>query len=141
MIKITLNLFKEITNWVKFCNLAFMRGLNWKRSQQERVLRKRIKKFHEHWYHFHTENGDKIHDPIWVDFIGLKGFYTFLKNSKTTKWETRHKVKYSPNKNKGYYRDKKPNKNQLSSGTREKDNMAFRKMWKEWKENDYYEPD
>lgn len=110
-----------------------MRGIEWKRYQHDRILKKRLRELHSRWYCFTTENGDMIQNPIWSDFIGLKGFYFFLRRGTTNKWDTRYAVKYSPNKAKGYYRDRKPNKHNLSYGTREKDRVLFMKIINEYR--------
>lgn len=47
------------------------------------------------------------------------------KSYSTDKWDSKHKVKYSPNKSKGYWRYK-------SKNTREYDKKEFLKILKEY---------
>ena len=105
-----------------------MRTRDWRRFQEEKIYLRRIKKFFRRWWHFHTPNGDRIVDPIWVDFIGLKDFF-FYKSGTTRKDDSKYKVKYSPNNNSSYYRDLK--KKGKSCGIREKDKVLFRKIIKD----------
>lgn len=111
-----------------------MRSRDYRRFQEERVLIKRIKKFCKRWYNFRTENGDEIQHPKWVDFIGINEF-NFYKCDKTSYSDSRYNVKYSPNKNSGYYRDRKPRSG--SYGTRETDRILFENMVKEYYEEKY----
>ena len=73
-----------------------MRTRDWRRFQEEKIFRRRIKQFCRRWYYFHTANGDKIKNPMWVDFIGLPD-YNFYKTGTTKNYDTKRKVKYSPN--------------------------------------------
>ena len=109
-----------------------MRTRDWRKFQEERVLRNRIKKFCRRWYHFRTANGERILHPNWTDFVGLKEFFLY-KNHSTTRIDSRYKVKYSPNRSFSYYRDRKPKKG-FSFGIREKDKEFTRELI-----NEYYE--
>jgi len=112
-----------------------MRTRDWRRFQEEKIYLRRIKKFCRRGWYFHTANGDRITNPIWVDFIGLQDFF-FYKSGTTRKHDTRHNVKYSPNRTNSYYRDNKRKGN--SYGLREKDKELFRKLLEdELRENDY----
>jgi len=103
-----------------------MRTRDWRRFQEEKTYRRRIKKFFRgKWWYFHTANGDRIIHPIWIDFIGLKDFF-FYKSGTTRKHDSKYKVKYSPNKNTSYYRDSR--RKGKSYGIREKDKVLFRKI-------------
>lgn len=102
-----------------------MRTRDWRRFQEEKIYRRRIKQFCRGWYYFHTANGDKLKNPIWVDFIGLH-YYYFYKTGTTKNYDTKSKVKYSPNKSNSYYRDYKRRHN--SYGNREKDNQLAKKL-------------
>lgn len=106
-----------------------MRSRDWRRFQQENIYRKRVKSFCRNWWYFRTANGDRVLDPLWYEFIGLRDFYLY-KNNSTTRYDSRYKVKYSPNKSKGHYRDPKPKA--LSYGTREKDKVLVRKILNEY---------
>lgn len=109
-----------------------MRDLNWRRFHLERVLKKRTINFSKHWHYFYNENGDRIINPMWIDFIGSKDFY-FYRNNSTDPNDSNYKIKYSPNKGRGY-RDVKPNKRN-SFNLREKDNQLVRKIIKEYYES------
>jgi hypothetical protein len=103
-----------------------MRTRDWRRFQEEKIYRRRIKQFCRNWYYFRTANGDKINDPLWVDFIGLQEFF-FYKHGTTKRHDSKYKVKYSPNKTISYYRDHLK-RDSLSFGIREKDKVLVRKM-------------
>ncbi len=102
----------------------------WRRNKQELILKKRIKihsaKTTYYYWGFFNSNEDQITQPIWVDHIGSK-FTNFYKRDKTKVWTSKIKCKYSPNKNKGYYRDIRGKK----SGCREKDKYSFQLILKE----------
>jgi hypothetical protein len=68
-----------------------MRTRDWRRFQEEKIYRRRIKRFGRAWYYFHTANGDKLKNPIWVDFIGLPD-YNFYKTGTTKKYDTKVKL-------------------------------------------------
>ena len=114
-----------------------MRTRDWRRYQEEKNYRRRIKKFHRKWYRFRTANGDRIQNPIWSDFIGLKDFF-FYKHGTTRNCDSKYKVKYSPNRPPFYYRDLKPHR--MSYGTREKDKTLVKKIIKQYW-NDRYSED
>jgi hypothetical protein len=113
-----------------------MRTRDWRRFQEEKKYRRRIKKFHRKWWYFHTANGDRIIHPIWSDFIGLKDFH-FYKSGTTREYDSKYKVKYSPNKNVSYYRDSKSK--ETSYGLREKDKILVKKIIKEYWHDRYSE--
>ena len=104
-----------------------MRTRDWRRFQEEKIYRRRIKRFGRAWYRFRNANGDRIIDPMWVDFIGLKDYF-YLKNLTTKEHDSKYKVKYSPNKMRSYYRDEHAKKNAQSAGLRERDKVLVRKM-------------
>lgn len=105
-----------------------MRTRDWRRYQEERVYIKRLKTLvNGHWY-FRNANGDRIFEPIWVDYIGYKGYF-FYKSGTTTKRDSKHKTKYSPNKNPSYYRDNK--KGHQTCKLREKDKELVKKIIKD----------
>lgn len=106
-----------------------MRTRDWRRFQLEKKYRRRIKKFCRRWYYFRTANGDKIQNPIWVDFIG-NAYYFHFKNGSTIKDDSKYSSKYSPNKKKSYSRDKRNYK--LSYGLREKDKFLIQKIIREY---------
>lgn len=108
-----------------------MRSRDWRIFQLEKVWKQRIKKFVYQWYRY-TPNGDRKNHPIWTDFIGDDYFY-FYKTGTTKKWDTQHKTKYSPNKEKSYYRDRKSGRQTL--GLREKDKQLVRRIIREYYED------
>jgi len=106
-----------------------MRTRDWRRFQEEKKYRRRIKNFFRNWYYFRTSNGDRIQDPTWVDFIG-NSYYFFFKSGVTRKSDSRYKSKYSPNR-KSYSRDSKMS-NKNGFGLREKDKSLLQKIIKEY---------
>jgi hypothetical protein len=104
-----------------------MRTRDWRRFQEEKIYIRRIKRFGRSWYIFRNANGDRILEPTWVDFIGLKDYF-YLKNLVTKKHNSKYKVKYSPNRMRSYYRDEIVKKSEQSFGLREKDKELVRKL-------------
>lgn len=99
-------------------------GWNIRKHHSDRIYRKRLKriKLHLYWRNFEDSNGDSISHPRWTDYINHK-YYIHLKSYSTEKWDSRNKIKYSPNK--GYWRDYLPKGNSYSM--REKDKVFERK--------------
>ena len=101
----------------------------WRRYTEERIVIRRLnnKMCTARWYWrgFEDANGIKHHHPFLSDYIGSTDYFTF-KTHTTKKWDSRHKIKYSPNKNGAYYRDSGKN-----SKTREKDRVLLFKILKE----------
>lgn len=67
-----------------------------------------------YWYHFNDANGLYITKPSLKDFIGTENCFRY-KTHTTTKWDSKYKEKYSPNKctgwrNKGQLRTREENK-------------------------------
>jgi hypothetical protein len=94
-------------------------GWHERKHHADRIYKKRIKKLNlfRWWYTFNS-NGDQ-YNIDWTSFI-LHTSYIYLKKTSTTKFDTRHKSKYSPNK--GYnWRDSKTKSQTF--GLREKDNQ------------------
>lgn len=103
------------------------RGRAWRRHMKEKHTIRRlkiIKNCHTYWP-FYDVNNFKIKNVKISDYLGLQSYFK-AKSYSTDKWETRHKVKYSPNKSKDYWRYK-GNKN-----TREYDKKQFFKILKEY---------
>lgn len=105
-----------------------MRTRDWRKYQEERVYIKRLKTLVNGYCYFRNANGDRIFDPIWVDYIGFKGCH-FYKSGTTTKRDSKYKNKYSSNKKSSYYREKR--KDYLSYKLREKDKELVRKIIKD----------
>jgi hypothetical protein len=85
-----------------------MRGRAWRRHIEERVIVRRLKRNtqgHRYWY---SEDANKNYFKkiLIVDFLEKKDYF-HSKTITTSMWDSKSKVKYSPNKNKPYYRDGK----------------------------------
>ena len=82
-------------------------GWHERKHHADRIYKKRIKNLNPHnynWWFTFNSNGDQ-YNIDWTSFI-LHTSYIYLKKTSTTKFDTRHKSKYSPNK--GYnWRDSK----------------------------------
>lgn len=104
-----------------------MKGRANRRWREEVIVKKRLKSlsYRSGYYNFHDGNDDKIDSPTWKDFIGRVENFMY-KTYVTHKWDSRHKVKYSGNKTKGYYRD--PGR----KGTRESEREKFFNILEEY---------
>ncbi len=103
----------------------------WRRHTQERKLIKRLlKRCHsDHWWRGFTDvNGNVVNKRLITTYIGTKDYFD-SKNISTTKWDSRYKCKYSPNRGIDYWRNDKPKGE--SYGAREKDKSQFYKILKE----------
>lgn len=102
----------------------------WRRYMEERIVIRRLRnKLHLgrwYWRGFEDPNGVIHQHPSLSNYIGHSDYFTF-KTHTTKKWDSKHKVKYSPNKKGAYYRDGGNNRCQ----TREKDRRLFLKILKE----------
>lgn len=108
-----------------------IRDRAWRRHMEEKVLIKRLKRkcVVDHWWRgFEDVNGINYSKRTVSTYIGTKDYF-WSKTLSTTKWDTRYKCKYSPNKFGGYSRDPKSKGN--SYGLREKDKSLFFKILKE----------
>ena len=76
------------------------------------------------WRGFEDVNGITYQRPTLSIYVGTEIHFR-AKTHTTTKWDTKHKVKYSPNKDQGYYRD------EGNGQTREKQKRLFLKILKE----------
>jgi hypothetical protein len=76
------------------------------------------------WRGFRDVNDINHQRPTISIYIGTEIHFR-AKTHTTTKWDTKHKVKYSPNKDQGYYRD------EGNGQTREKQKKLFLKILKE----------
>ena len=77
-----------------------------------------------YWRGYKDVNGNKIVNPLASDYLG-DPMYMKYKSIKTDKYDTKSKVKFSPNKSKTYYRDNK------KLDTREFRNKEFKKILKD----------
>jgi hypothetical protein len=76
------------------------------------------------WRGFRDVNDINHQRPTISIYIGTEIHFR-AKTHTTTKWDTKHKVKYSPNKDQGYFRD------EGNGQTREKQKKLFLKILKE----------
>ncbi len=105
-----------------------MRTRAWRRNMEDIIVIRRIKRIVDHhgsWWSFIDINGIIHKSPILKDYIGTKDNHMY-KTYKTCIWDSRHKVKYSPNKGKAYWRDNN------KKGTREAKKIEFFKILKEY---------
>jgi hypothetical protein len=73
----------------------------WRRWRQEIVYKRRICSDRISPYiGFQGNNQIKIRNPKWSDLIGSTRFYLY-KSISTHKWDSRRKIKYSPNRSSG----------------------------------------
>ena len=99
-----------------------MRGRAWRRDIKDLRTIRRIKKhLRRHWWGFKTANYVRVSDPSLTDYIKTETEFN-CKTLSTTKYDSRDKTKYSPNKKHGYYR---------LGQTRENEKINFRKILKE----------
>lgn len=101
-----------------------IRDRAWRRYMEERIVIKRMKRacYVHYWRGYKDINDIKNRKYTLTTWIGDQIHFR-AKTHTTTKWDSRHKVKYSPNKNKNYYRDEGKN-----SQTRESTKKLFLKI-------------
>jgi hypothetical protein len=104
-----------------------MRGRAWRRYVEEKVVKRRINLLitSSHWWRFYNINGSKCSHPTILDHLGSKEHFN-AKTITTDSWSSKHKVKFSPNKTKGYWRDEG-----RYEQTREFNKKCFLKILKE----------
>ena len=105
-----------------------MRDRAWRRHMEERVVINRLK--HNmldinRWWYFEDANKNYYRKMLIVDFLERNEYFSF-KTHTTKRYDSKGKVKYSPNKNKPYYRD-----GRLKFRTREMNKLLFIKILKE----------
>ena len=104
-----------------------IRDRAWRRYMEERIVIRRMTRAvctNKWWCGFKDVNGINHQRPTIAIYIGTEIHFR-AKTHTTTKWDTRHKVKYSPNKDQGYYRD------EGNGQTRENQKRIFLKILKE----------
>lgn len=104
-----------------------IRDRAWRRYMEERIVIRRMARAvctNRWWRGFRDVNDINHQRPTIAIYIGTEIHFR-AKTHTTTKWDTKHKVKYSPNKDKGYYRD------EGNGQTREKQKRLFLKILKE----------
>ena len=77
-----------------------------------------------YWYRFKDINEIYLSRPIWIDLINHQAINK-LRDTRTTKWDTRHKVKWGKQGRKNYDWSSDPN-------TRHKQKILVRKQLKEY---------
>lgn len=105
-----------------------MRDRAWRRHMQEKIVKRRIKNINnstDWWYSGYDDvNGINRQHPKLADYIG-GSHYKMFKSYTTTRCDSKHKTKYSPNKGKCYWRGNE------KKGMREYDKREFLKILKE----------
>jgi hypothetical protein len=101
---------------------------------RDRAWRRHIKEIHtirrmklsvkRHYWGFYDANDNRISNPDLKDLINTSTEFV-AKTLSTTKYDTKNKVKYSPNRSKEYWRYKG------GKGTREYSKKIFIKILKE----------
>lgn len=105
-----------------------MRGRAWRRHIEEKVVIKRLRLHTQsvrYWYWIEDVNKNYYKKSIIIDFLERSEYFQ-AKTITTDYWETKHKVKYSSNRSKPYYRDGKK-----KFSTREFNKRLFNKLMKE----------
>jgi hypothetical protein len=105
-----------------------MRDRAWRRYIHELVIIKRLKNktFGRSIWFFEDVNRNIFKKVLISDYLGKEEYFK-SKVISTTKWDSKYKSKYSPNKNKTYYREE--NK---KFQTRESKKLEFIKILKEY---------
>jgi len=101
-----------------------MRDRAWRRYMEERIVKRRLLNIRGRWWRFEDANGFYSTYPSQADFIGTENAFRY-KTHTTTKWDTRHKQKYSPNKNIDW-------RSKGSMNTREENKIYLFKILKEY---------
>jgi len=104
-----------------------IRDRAWRRYMEERIVIRRMTRFAyaNRWWRGFEDANSFISKKISVSsFIGSEINFR-SKTHTTTKWDSRYKVKYSPNKGKCHWRDGRRDE------TREGDKRLFLKILKE----------
>jgi hypothetical protein len=101
-----------------------MRDRAYRRYMEERIVIRRLNNIRGYWYRFTDANGLYTIAPTLADFIGTENSFRY-KTHTTTKWDSKYKEKYSPNKNGGWR-----NKGQLR--TREENKLLLFNILKEY---------
>ncbi len=104
-----------------------IRDRAWRRYMEERIVIRRMTRSvytNRWWRGFEDVNDITHHRPTLSVYVGTEIHFR-AKTHTTTKWDTKHKVKYSPNKDQGYYRD------EGNGQTRENQKRIFLRILKE----------
>ena len=103
---------------------ASMRDRAYRRYIEEKKVIRRLSNIRGYWYRFTDANGLYTVAPSLADFIGTENSFRY-KTHTTTKWDSKYKEKYSPNKTTGWR-----NKGQLR--TREENKLLLSNILKEY---------
>jgi hypothetical protein len=102
-----------------------LRDRGWRRFKLECYHLRRMKRWSGlYWYRWTDVNLISIQKPIWIDSIGLRNV-NIAKKTRTTKWDTRHKMKWGKKGKKNYDYSSDPN-------TRVKDKVRFQRELREY---------
>lgn len=86
-----------------------MRGRAWRRHKEELIVKKRLSKnLYVYFCRMVNVNNSMTDSPTLIDFVGQKEYF-LSKTISTGSYNTNNKVKFSPNRNKNYWRDHKIN--------------------------------
>ena len=101
-----------------------MRDRAWRRYMEERIVIRRLNNIRGYWYRFTDANGLYTTNPTLKDLIGTENAFRY-KTHTTTKWDSKNKKKYSPNRGTcwGY---------KGSLRTREENKLLFYQILKEY---------
>ena len=102
---------------------ASMRDRAYRRYIEEKKVIRRLSNIRGYWYRFTDANGLYTVAPTLADFVGTENSFRY-KTHTTTKWDSKYKEKYSPNKttgwrNKGQLRTREENRQILIDILRE----------------------
>ena len=78
-----------------------MRNRAYRRYMEERKVIKRLRNIRGYWFRFTDANGLYTTAPSLADFVGTENSFRY-KTHTTTKWDSKYKEKYSPNKSHGW---------------------------------------
>jgi hypothetical protein len=81
---------------------SYPRNREWRRGKLELYLLIRMKRWSGlYWYRFQDVNDILLQKPIWIDLINHKEINR-LRDTRTTKWDSRHKIKWGKKGRKNY---------------------------------------
>ena len=78
-----------------------MRGRAWRRHIEEKFIIRRLKKHsgsYGYWYCVEDVNKNYFKKSLIIDFLEKQDYF-YSKTISTTRWDSRDKSKYSPNRN------------------------------------------
>jgi hypothetical protein len=103
-----------------------MRTRDWRRNKEDLIVLKRLKTLPVSYYRYFADvNGNRSQHTSIYDYIGSSQNHMF-KTYTTKKYDSNHKVKYSPNRGRAYWRDLN------KKGTKEYYKLELFKILKEY---------